>query len=155
FAFADRLVTNGEFLRFMDDGGYRRPELWLSMGWATVQESDWTEPFYWERLDDEWWAFTLNGRRRLDPHEPVVHLSYFEADAFARWAGARLPTEAEWEVAGETVEIAGNFADSGRFHPAAAGPPTGGLRQMFGDVWEWTRSQYTPYPGYSPPEGAL
>ncbi len=155
FALADRLVTNAEYLRFMEDGGYRRPELWLSMGWATVQENGWSEPFYWERLEDAWWSYTLSGRRRVDPHEPVVHLSYFEADAFARWAGARLPTEAEWEVAAASVEIAGNFADSGRLHPASAGPPTGGLRQLFGDVWEWTRSQYTPYPGYTAPPGAL
>jgi ergothioneine biosynthesis protein EgtB len=155
YALADRLVTNGDYLAFMADGGYRRPELWLSMGWATVEQNGWTEPFYWERLGDEWWSYTLNGRRRLDPHEPAAHLSYFEADAFARWAGARLPTEAEWEFAAAGVAPQGNFADSGRLHPAAAGDADGTLRQLFGDVWEWTRSQYTPYPGYSPPEGAL
>ncbi len=156
FALADRLVTNGEYLEFMRDGGYERPELWLSMGWATAQENGWSEPFYWERRGEDWGTFTLSGMRSVDPNEPVCHLSYFEADAFARWAGARLPTEAEWEYAASDVPIEGNFVDSGRFHPVAA--PAGGGEfptQLFGDVWEWTRSQYDAYPGYHAPDGAL
>jgi len=157
FALADRLVTNGEYLEFMANGGYERPDLWLSMGWATAQENEWSEPFYWEKRDEEWWIFTLNGMRRVEPSEPVCHLSYFEADAFARWSGARLPTEAEWELAAHDLPIEGNFADEGIFHPVAADPasPAGSPRQMYGDVWEWTRSQYTPYPGFRPVEGAL
>jgi ergothioneine biosynthesis protein EgtB len=154
FQLASRLVTTGEYLEFMRDGGYERPELWLSAGWATAQENEWTEPFYWERQGGEWQMFTLSGMRGVDPNEPVTHLSYYEADAFARWAGARLPTEAEWEVASTSVPMEGNFVESGRFHPA---PPSGSgaLTQMFGDVWEWTRSQYSPYPGYEPAPGAL
>jgi ergothioneine biosynthesis protein EgtB len=155
FELANRLVTNGEYLRFIEDGGYKRPELWLSMGWSTVQENEWSEPFYWEMRDGEWWIFTLNGMRRLDPHEPVCHLSYFEADAFARWSNARLPSEGEWELAASDLWIAGNFADDAAFHPTAAPAGKGDLLQMFGDVWEWTRSQYTPYPGYQAPPGAL
>jgi ergothioneine biosynthesis protein EgtB len=158
FEIASRLVTNGEYLAFMEAGGYDRAELWLSLGWATVQEQGWTEPFYWERRDGEWWNFTLSGMRPVDPAEPVAHLSYFEADAFARWAGARLPTEAEWEVAAELAPLDGNLVESGELHPrpadegaAADAPPL----QLFGDVWEWTQSQYTPYPGYRPPPGAL
>jgi len=147
-------VTSGEYLAFMEDGGYRRPELWLSMGWATVQEQQWTEPFYWEKRDGRWWMFTLAGMREVDPDEPACHLSYFEADAYARWAGARLPTEAEWEVAAAGVRIDGNLVEDGRFHPAAA-PPGEGLLQLYGDVWEWTRSQYSPYPGYQAAPGAL
>ena len=141
----------------MEDGGYRRPELWLSLGWATAQENQWTEPFYWEKRESRWWNFTLTGLREVDPAEPVCHLSYFEADAYARWADARLPTEFEWEVAAATVPIHGNFVEAGNFHPVAAEAEPGGERllQMYGDVWEWTQSQYTPYPGYRPPEGAL
>jgi ergothioneine biosynthesis protein EgtB len=156
FSLADRLITNGEYLEFMNDGGYSRAELWLSMGWATAEENQWSEPFYWEKRDGEWWIFTLNGMRRVDPNEPACHLSYFEADAYARWAAARLPTEAEWEFAAASVPIEGNFAENGIFHPVPPAPsPDGSLRQMYGDVWEWTRSQYTPYPGYQPPPGAL
>jgi ergothioneine biosynthesis protein EgtB len=153
FALADRLVTNGEYLAFMADGGYRRPELWLSLGWATAEQHGWSEPFYWEQRDGTWWSYTLAGMKPIDEHEPVCHLSFFEADAYARWAGARLPTEAEWETAARSVALAGNFADSFLLHPA---PATGsGLRQLYGDVWEWTRSSYDPYPGYRPPAGAL
>jgi ergothioneine biosynthesis protein EgtB len=156
FQLADRLVTCGEYLEFMEDGGYRRPELWLSMGWATAQENEWSEPFYWETRDGEWWIYTLQGMRPVDDSEPVCHLTYFEADAYARWAGHRLPTEAEWEVAAADLPVEGNFADAGRFHPAPAAPgPVATLRQMYGDVWEWTASQYSPYPGYRPPPGAL
>ncbi len=156
FLLGSRLVTNGEFLEFMADGGYERPELWLSMGWATVEENEWTEPFYWEMRDGEWWMYTLGGMRKVDPREPVCHVSYFEADAYALWSGARLPTEQEWEVAARTSPIDGNFVDEGRLHPTpAAGDANGGLQQLYGDVWEWTRSQYSPYPGYRPAEGAL
>jgi ergothioneine biosynthesis protein EgtB len=154
FALADRLVTNGEYLAFMETGGYQRPELWLSMGWAAVQEHGWSEPFYWEQRDGRWFSYTLGGMREIDPHEPVVHLSYFEADAYARWAHARLPTEAEWERAADGINVAGNLADSGLLQPTGVSSGDG-LRQMYGDVWEWTRSQYSPYPGYRAAEGAL
>ena len=183
FELGDRLVTNGEYLAFIADGGYRRAELWLSMGWATVQAECWAEPFYWEPArgaDGPREHYTLAGLRPVDPHEPVAHLSYFEADAYARWAstsglwpGARLPSEAEWEVAAGSVwspdpasparSEPGAFVDAGRYHPAAARPPDGGdgapaaprLRQMFGALWQWTGSQYTAYPGYRPVDGAL
>ena len=155
FALATRLVSNGEYLEFMEDGGYRRAELWLSLGWATVQEHGWSEPFYWEKRDGEWWHFTLQGMRRVDPGEPVTHLSYFEADAYARWAGARLPTEEEWEVAAAALPVRGNFVESGALHPVAAAGDGTGLEQIYGDVWEWTRSPYVGYPGFTPDPGAL
>ncbi|MEM8559770.1 MAG: ergothioneine biosynthesis protein EgtB [Bacteroidota bacterium] len=168
YALADRLVTNGDYLAFMEDGGYERAELWLSMGFAHALEHGWTEPFYWERRDGQWMHYTMGGLRAVDPHEPVCHLSYFEADAFARWAGARLPAEFEWEAAARTVPMAGHFVESGRLHPASVigasgdGAPSAdalsegpALRQMYGDVWEWTSSSYGPYPGYQPVEGAL
>jgi ergothioneine biosynthesis protein EgtB len=161
FALSTRLVTNGEYLAFMEDGGYRRADLWLSLGWAAVAEREWSEPFYWERRDGAWWHFTLHGMQPVDPNEPVAHLSYFEADAFARWAGARLPGEEEWEVAAAGVPVEGNFVESGALHPRAAtaggGPesPQPELRQMYGDVWEWTRSPYVGYPGFTPDPGAL
>jgi ergothioneine biosynthesis protein EgtB len=154
FALASRPATNGEYLAFMEDGGYRRPELWLSMGWAAVEQNEWSEPFYWERRDGEWWLYTLAGMRRVAPDEPVVHLSYFEADAFARWSGARLPLEAEWEVAAAGLPRSGNFVEQSTGHPLPAGGGPG-LQQIFGDVWEWTQSPYTAYPGYRAPEGAL
>jgi len=152
FALADRPIVNSEYLEFIRDGGYRRPELWLSDGWATVKREGWTHPIYWsESLDAE---FTLGGVQPLHASAPVCHLSYYEADAFARWAGARLPTEHEWEVATEGVAPSGNVLESEHFHPQPA-PEGNGLQQMFGDVWEWTASAYSAYPGYRPPAGAL
>jgi ergothioneine biosynthesis protein EgtB len=154
---ASRLVTNAEYLAFIGDAGYQRPELWLSMGWATVQQEGWRAPLYWEEQDSNWWSFTLSGLRPVDPSEPVTHVSYFEADAYARWAGARLPTEAEWEFASEAVPIEGNFVERGRFHPAPlqARRSDDKPAQMFGDVWEWTHSSYSPYPGFRTAPGAL
>lgn len=153
---ADRLITNGEFCDFIRDGGYRRPELWLDVGWATVQQSDWDKPLYWRGGPDGYTEFTLAGERELCDAEPVAHVSFLEADAFARWAGARLPTEQEWEVACGPRPVAGHFVESGRLHPRAdqSGAP-GGIRQLYGDLWEWTRSSYAPYPGYRPEAGTL
>ena len=163
FALADRLVTCGEFIAFIEDGGYEQAPLWLSEGFATVEAQGWTAPFYWEKRDGAWWHFTLGGMRPVDPHEPLTHVSYFEADAYARWAGARLPTEFEWEVAARDYPLDGHFAEDGVLHPTAPEPVASGdgapaaprLRQLFGDAWEWTRSQYSPYPGYRPLPGAL
>jgi ergothioneine biosynthesis protein EgtB len=156
FQLASRLTTNGEYLRFLEDGGYRRPDLWLSDGWNTRTAHGWNAPLYWERKQDgSWWTFTLDGSRPLDDSEPVCHVSYYEADAFARWAGARLPTEAEWETAVAGLPIGGVLLESDALQPRPAPAETRGLAQMFGDVWEWTRSPYSPYPGYAPDAGAL
>lgn len=156
FQIASRLVTNAEYLAFLEDDGYARPELWLSDAWATIQEEGWTHPFYWERDGDGWSEMTLGGMRRVDPHAPVVHLSYYEADAYARWAGARLPTEQEWErAAAHATDEAGNFVEDGFLHPVGLDTEAAGLRQMRGDCWEWTASPYTPYPGYRANDGAL
>jgi ergothioneine biosynthesis protein EgtB len=154
FRVASRLVTNGEFMQFMADNGYRRPELWLSDGWDTVLANQWEAPLYWQRTDGGWSVFTMGGIREIRTHEPVCHVSYYEADAFARWAGARLATEAEWEVAAGGMSVEGNLLEGGRFHPAPAHDGDG-LAQMFGDVWEWTASPYVAYPGFRPAEGAL
>ena len=157
FSLANRLVTNAEYLEFMAGNGYSRSEFWLSLGWTTVNEQSWRAPLYWIERNGEWWNFTLSGLRKVDPNEPVTHLSYFEADAYANWAGARLPTEFEWERAAANVEIEGNFVESEQFHPAPLTklPKDQELAQMFGDVWEWTRGSYSPYPGYRAGPGAI
>ncbi|WP_438023125.1 ergothioneine biosynthesis protein EgtB [Sorangium sp. So ce233] len=173
FALADRPVTCGEYLAFMRDGGYARPGLWLSSGWDAVVANRWEAPLYWERRDGGFELFTLHGLREVDVDEPVCHVSYYEADAYARWAGARLPTEAEWETAAQgalagaeeirsgaardEAALEGNFAERRRYHPEPAVAPArpGAPRQMLGDVWEWTSSAYAPYPGFRPWSGAL
>ena len=163
FSLASRPVTNGDYIEFIEDNGYTRPEFWLSLGWITVKEQRWQAPLYWTKHDGAWWNFTLSGFRPVDESEPVTHVSYFEADAYANWAGARLPTEFEWERAALDCPIKGNFVEDEIFHPApvavesavSADKSARHLHQMFGDVWEWTRSAYSPYPGYRAGPGAL
>ena len=156
FSLATRPITNGEYIAFIEDNGYARSEFWLSLGWTTVNEQRWQAPLYWEKRDGAWWNFTLSGFRPVDESEPVTHVSYFEADAFANWSKARLPTEFEWERAATNLPMNGNFVESERFHPQASNAAQDRqLMQMFGDVWEWTRSSYSPYPGYRAAPGAL
>jgi ergothioneine biosynthesis protein EgtB len=163
FALASRPVTNGEYIAFIEDNGYSRPEFWLSLGWMTVNEQRWKAPLYWTKRDGRWWNSTLSGFRAVDESEPVTHISYFEADAYANWAGARLPTEFEWERAASGCPIEGNFVESELFHPVAVDSDVSAdrpaqnksLHQIFGDVWEWTRSAYSPYPGFRAAPGAL
>jgi ergothioneine biosynthesis protein EgtB len=155
FKLADRCVTNGEWLEFMGDGGYENHQHWLMDGWTMVQAENWRAPLYWEQNDGEWRQMTLSGIRPVDPAAPVAHVSYYEADAFARWAGKRLPTEFEWEHASQDLAEEGCTLGSNVFRPSPAGKSDGSLQQMFGDVWEWTQNHYSPYPGYRPPEGAV
>jgi ergothioneine biosynthesis protein EgtB len=162
FRLASRLVTNAEYAQFIDEGGYERPEFWLSDGWATASTEGWKAPLYWERAAGGWDVFTLHGIEALDRARPVTHTSFYEADAYARWAGHRLPTENEWEIAAAPETVEGNFLESGCLSARAVGPGSerddprrGGAHQLFGDAWEWTASAYLPYPKYRPASGAL
>jgi len=155
FALADRAVSSGEWMEFIDDGGYRRPELWLSDGWSSVETEGWEAPLYWTHGDGGWREFTLAGEVPVDPSRPVCHVSYYEADAYARWAGHRLPTESEWEAV-STGRLATapdpRLLDTLVLHPS---PVAGGTASPFGDVWQWTSSAYSPYPGFAPESGAV
>lgn len=155
FVLANRPVTNGEYVAFIEDDGYHRPEFWHSLGWRFVTANDWQAPLYWANQGKGWDAYKLGGRSAMDPLAPVTHLSWFEASAYAAWAGARLPTEIEWEHAASDTPIEGNFVESGRLHPTRARKTGARLHQLFGDVWEWTASPYTPYPGFKLAPGAL
>ena len=153
FALANRLVTNAEYAAFIADGGYDAPALWLSEGWAWRSEHDVRAPMYWRRVDDVWFEYRLDGERPVERNAPVTHVSYFEADAFARWAGARLPTEAEWEHVAASKPVRGTFATDAAHPRPAQGEDA--LLQLFGDCWEWTSSAYGPYPGFTPLSGTL
>ncbi len=150
YKLADRLVTNGEYLEFIRAGGYQQARYWLAEGWAMVTSQQWQAPLYWEQIDGQWWVMTLGGLLPMDEHEPVCHVSFYEADAYATWRGYRLPTEAEWEIATVGIPLTGNFLDSDLFHPTP-----NNSHQFFGDVWEWTQSAYLPYPGFRVAEGAI
>jgi len=153
FEMATMPVTVGEWITFINDGAYKNPLLWLSDGWAFVQNEGLSAPLYWENRDDQWWSMTLRGAQPVNANAPVSHISYFEADAFARWAGHRLPTEFEWEIAAAESPLSGNFSETGLYRPLPVSKKSKGLSQMFGDVWEWTSSPYMAYPGFKPKAG--
>jgi ergothioneine biosynthesis protein EgtB len=156
FMLADRLVTNGEYLEFIEAGGYRDPEHWLADGWNEVQQQNWQQPLYWGNVDGQWLEYSLHGLQPLDESVPVSHISYYEAQAYATWAGVRLPTELEWESVAQQQRVMGNFLDADRLQPqVAARNPAGKILQLYGDVWEWTQSAYLPYPRYQPLSGTV
>ncbi|WP_163539102.1 ergothioneine biosynthesis protein EgtB [Gracilibacillus sp. YIM 98692] len=157
YRLANRPVTNGEYIQFIEDGGYLKAEFWLSDGWNAVNKYKWQAPQYWEKHDGKWYAFTLSGLLPIDEYAPVTHISFYEADAYARWAGRRLPTEEEWEHGLQHTPVEGNFADQGYFHPISKikRDTTQPFLKGFGDVWEWTQSSYSPYPRNKPLKGAL
>lgn len=158
FCIASRLVTNGQYNAFIQSGGYKNPEFWLADGWDCVVKNHWQAPLYWQSLGNKWYEFTLHGLKELNLDEPVCHVSYYEADAYARWRGMRLPTEMEWEYFVNLIQAdsnEGNYLENNRLHPAPAMSQSTMPQQFFGDVWEWTMSPYSPYPGYKAYEGAL
>lgn len=157
FKIASRMVTNAEYLEFMEDGGYSKPDLWLSDGWAKIKAEGWNSPLYWEERKDGWFQFNLSGMRKVEPDEPVSHVSFYEALAYANWSGKRLPTEQEWETAMKGVEVSDgdNFMEDRYLRPIPPGEGKKGLKQGFGDLWEWTHSPYMPYPGTKALPGAL
>ena len=158
YKLADRLVTNGEYLEFIQAGGYQQAQYWLAEGWATVQSQQWQAPLYWEQIVGQWWVMTMGGLLPMDEHEPVCHVSFYEADAYASWRGSRLPTEAEWEIATVGIPLEGNFLGgaSSTGHDDLLHPtPRTNSHQFFGDVWEWTQSAYLPYPGFRVADGAI
>lgn len=155
YQIADRLITNAEYINFIEDQGYNRHELWLSQAWDVVRNQQWEMPLYWKKEGKDWYHFTLNGYKKVNPDAPVCHVSYYEADAYARWANARLPLEGEWEVVAGTENIIGNFLDDRTFEPIVCNTLTDSCKQLFGDVWEWTMSHYSPYPGFKISEGAV
>lgn len=152
-AIGNRLITNAEYRAFIDDGAYADPVLWMADAWSLLEREQWNRPMYWSADFEQ--EFTLRGWQAIDPAAPVAHVSQYEADAFARWAGARLPTEAEWELAAAAQPLEGNLLDSGALHPLRAGDSAAGPQQLYGDVWEWTASPYAPYPGFRPLAGSL
>ena len=154
YLLASRLVTNGEYLEFIEAGGYQNPDHWLSEGWKIARAQNWQTPLYWEKIDGAWWIMTLGGLRPLNKSEPVCHVSFYEADAYSRFRGKRLPTEAEWENAASNLPVTGNLLEKGLLQPTPAANNSK-LQQMFGDVWEWTQSSHHPYPGYRPVEGLV
>ena len=154
FKLASRLITNREYIEFIEDGGYERAELWYSEAWALIHEQHLQAPMYWEQRDTQWWQFTLNGMQPVVMDEPVCHVSQYEADAFARWSGRRLPTEFEWELVANDCDINGNMYEQGLLRPGSS-PGNESISQLFGDVWEWTSSAYTAYPGYKPASGSI
>ena len=155
YQLASRPVVNGEYLEFIEAGGYQNPELWLADGWQCVQQNNWHHPMYWEFSNGNWQENTLGGQRPLNLDAPVCHVSFYEADAYARWRECRLPTESEWEVVARELPIAGNLAEAAYYHPMPAASHENSLQQFYGDVWEWTSSVYAPYPGFKPLHGTL
>jgi ergothioneine biosynthesis protein EgtB len=151
YRISDRFINNTEYLQFIEDGGYSNPALWLSDGWTLINHEGWQHPLYWQKRDGDWEIFTLGGTRKMADDEPVCHLSFYEADAYARWAGKRLPTEAELEIVLAEHDVSGNFVEAGRLHPAVAGEEA----QWYGDLWAWTASPYMAYPGFKPLDGSM